>query len=94
MEEGPAWEEYDPLPAIELWHSAKQRRPRDEKQKRSYTTRKSHRRLSTISADESDNEAVEKESQGGDKEDKDMDEERSEEADSHSLFPDSDSEQN
>ena len=94
MEEGPAWEEYDPLPATELWHSAKQRRPRDEKQKRSYTTRKSHRRLSTISSDESDNEAAEKESHGGEKEDKDMDEERSEETESLSLFSDSDSEDN
>ncbi len=67
MEEGPAWEEYDPLPAIELWHSAKQRQPHDEKQKRSYTTRKSHQRVSTISSDESDSEAAEKESDGGDK---------------------------
>ena len=94
MEEGPAWEEYDPLPAIELWHSAKQRRPCDEKQKRSYTTRKSHRRLLTISSDESGNEAAEKETQAGDKEDKDMDEERSEKPDSPTLFSDSDSEDN
>ena len=94
MEEGPAWEEYDPLPAIELWHSAKQWRPHDEKQKRSYTTCKSHQRLSTISSDESDNEAAEKESHGGDKEDKDVEEERSEETESQSLFSDSDSEDN
>ena len=93
IEEGPAWEEYDPLPSIELWHSMKQR-PCDEKQMQSYTTCKSHRRLSTISSDESNNEAAEKESQEGGKEDKDMDKERSEETDSHSLFSDSDSEDN
>ncbi len=94
MEEGPAWEEYDPLPAIELWHSAKQRRPHDEKQKRSYTTRKSHQRLSTISSDESDNETAEKESDEGDKEDNEVEKERSQETESQSLFSDSDSEDN
>ena len=92
MEEGPAWEEYDPLPAIELWHSVKQRRPHDEKQKRTYKTRKSHKRLSTMSSDESDGETAEKESHGGDKEDKDVEEESSEETETRNLFSDSEDE--
>ncbi|CAB4003716.1 zinc finger 862-like [Paramuricea clavata] len=92
MEEGPTWEEYDPLPAIELWNSAKQLRPHDEKQKRTYTARKSHKRLSTMSSDESDSETAEKENHESDKEDEDVQEESTEETESQSLFSDSEEE--
>ena len=92
MEEGPAWEDYDPLPAIELWHSDKQRRPHDEKQKRTYTTRKSHKKLSTMSSDESDSERAGKESHGDDKEEEEVVEESLEETESQRLFSDSEDE--